>query len=157
MMEFMRSLDWSATAVFALNCPELSWKEFTGKEVADSVKKAESDPGWEPEFTMSLIESVTSVESVAVELYHEPREVVAEITVRVPDAESGALVIKFWEEFVLDMRRRGALANRSNETFEGYVMHKLFEDLTPYVEGSTIRASISLDRQALAALFLEDY
>ena len=32
-----------------------------------------------------------------------------------------------------------------------------FEDLAPYVEGSTIRASISLDRQALAALFLEDY
>ena len=156
MMEFMRTLDWSATAVFALNCPELSWRELTGNEVGETVQMAKSDPGWEPEFTRSLIESVTSVESAAVEVYIEPREVVAEITVRVPDAEIGALVIKFWDELALNMTHRSELADLSNETFEGYVMRQVFEDLTPRVEGSTIRGSVRLNRQTLSALSPEN-
>ena len=152
MMELMNSLDWSANGVFVLNCPELSWKKLTGVDVAKTVKNAESDSGWDPEFTRSLIESVTSVESVAVEVYLEPRELVAEITVRVPDAEIGALVIKFWEEIALEIRRNRELDYLSNESIDRYLMRKLFEDLAPYVEGSTIRGSIRLDRQALAAL-----
>jgi len=156
MMELMNSLDWSAAAIFALNCPELSWRELTGNEVGETVQMAKSDPGWEPEFTRSLIESVTSVESVAVEVYIEPREVVAEITVRVPDAEIGALVIKSWEELALEIRRNRELDHLSNESMDRYVMRKLFEDLAPYVEGSTIRGSIRLDRQALAALSPEN-
>ncbi|MDE0892594.1 MAG: hypothetical protein OSB14_10465, partial [Planctomycetota bacterium] len=156
MTELMRSLDWSATAIFALNCPEFSWEDIMGKDVAEAVKGAERDLGWEPEFTRSIIKSVTSIESVAVEVFHSPYDLVAEITIDVPDAESGEYVIKFWEEFLLEMKRSGKLPKPQIEGVHEYVTHKIIYQLAPYVEGSNIRGSITLDRQRLASLLQKD-
>ena len=99
---------------------------------------------------------MTSIESVAVEVFHSPYNLVAEITIDVPDAESGEYVIKFWEEFLLEMKRSGNLPKLQGEGVNDYVIHKIIYQLAPYVEGSNIRGSITLDRQRLASLLQKD-
>lgn len=150
MMEFLGTLDWSAMAVFVIHSPGLMSEQFEEKDRVKTVREMSEDTGWEPEEAREYLDALLSLEGVAVEVFHTPSKLLVDFTLPIPDEETGALCVKFWESFKAFIVEKGHLNELEGFGFDKYVITKFFSDFEPCVDGDHIRASLEFKRYELA-------